>query len=121
MNRETRAVEALEGADSTATPIARMQALVLRIVDSRIPPEMRKDPETVRQARTVLTFASVLIALEMAASWFLHFSTGDAALRVDVSLAVALGLTLAIPASFRRTGSPQARSNAGGLFGRASS
>ena len=102
--------EVLEGVIGSAGATSRadyVRALCLRVIDSAIPEEMHaSSPEVLRRARIIVSFTLVLIVLGLEAALFfsrtLPPTEGNT---VVASLAVALGFTLCIPGTFRRTGS----------------
>jgi len=90
-----------------------LRNLYLRLVDSGIPAVMRQgDPNMLRRARLIIGFTLVLLLLGLETAVFFTWALpGYASLRVNAALAVALGLTLAIPSVFRRTGSLELGAN----------
>ena len=94
-------------AGSVDPPREGLRGLLFRIVDSGIPAEMRSgDPDTLRRARIVLSFTLVLVLLGLeAVAFFAWVLEAESSRYVAVALVVGLLLTLAIPFSFRRTGS----------------
>jgi len=87
--------------------------VLLRLVDSGIPTAIQAgDSDSLRRARTVLSFALVLVVLGIESLAFFSWALSpSAALPVGVSLLGGLLLTLAIPWSLRRWGSIEVASN----------
>jgi len=93
--------------------LGTLRDLYLRLVDAGIPAEMREgDPDTLRRARLIIGFTLVLILLGLETSVFFSWAMPSyASLRINAALVVALGLTLAIPSVFRRSGSLELAAN----------
>ena len=79
----------------------------LTLVDSGIPEAMRSgDPDTLRRARIVFSFTIILVLLGLETGLFFTLALApEAALHIQISLAMALGVILMIPVALRRWGS----------------
>ena len=84
--------------------IQQLKHRYLRIVDACIPEAIRSDPVRLRRARTVLGFTLVLIPLGFETVVFFAWTLPtESASPINLALAAALCLTLAVPWSFRYT------------------
>jgi hypothetical protein len=95
--------------DTRSLPVPGLAAsifdLLFQFVDSGIPQEILDgDAEVLRRSRTIVGFALVLILLGFETSLYFHWAHPlKVSSLVDISLALGLILTLAIPVSLRRT------------------
>jgi diguanylate cyclase (GGDEF)-like protein len=82
-------------------------ARFLQMVDAAIPEPMRAgDSDNLHRARLILSFTLVLILLGIETGvFFAWFLSPEAAMRVQISLVIALVLTLLIPLTLRVAGS----------------
>lgn len=105
--RETPTADATQRTSIVKAGIGKIAAGFLYLVDSGIPPEMRHgDPDIRRRARIILSFSLALIVLGLESGiFFALFLEPVAALRVELSLVVALSLAALIPLTLRRLGS----------------
>ena len=79
----------------------------MRAIDESVPPAIRAgDPTHARRARILVGFAAILVVLGLETSFFFHYALGgDASVRVDWAMLVALSTTYLSMSALRRTGS----------------